>query len=104
MVPLSTQMLLEAVVEAPNKLELSQNYPNPFNPTTSISFSLNEATNVSLSIFNVIGEKVVELINQKMEAGFHTAEFDASDLNSGIYIYRLQTEKNTLTKKMTILK
>lgn len=95
---------IEVNIEAPNKFELSQNYPNPFNPTTNISFSLSETSNVSLTVFNVIGEKVMDLINQKMEAGKHTARFDATKFNSGIYIYKLQTEKNTMTKKMLLLK
>lgn len=96
--------IIEVNIEAPNKFELSQNYPNPFNPTTNISFSLNETSNVSLTVFNVIGEKVMDLINQKMEAGKHTAKFDATKFNSGIYVYKLQTEKNTMTKKMLLLK
>ncbi|MCB9249680.1 MAG: T9SS type A sorting domain-containing protein [Ignavibacteriales bacterium] len=91
-------------IETPNKFDLSQNYPNPFNPKTKIQFSLTEANNVSLLVYNTIGQKVAELINQRMEAGTHTADFDASKLNSGIYIYVLKTEKATLSKKMILMK
>ncbi|MCB0749133.1 MAG: T9SS type A sorting domain-containing protein, partial [Ignavibacteriae bacterium] len=96
--------VVEVKIETPNKFELSQNYPNPFNPKTKIQFSLTEANNVSLLVYNTIGQKVAVLINQRMEAGTHTADFDASKLNSGIYIYVLKTEKATLSKKMILMK
>jgi hypothetical protein len=96
--------VVEAIIEIPNNLELAQNYPNPFNPTTDIKFSLPETGNISLVVYNVIGEQVAELLNQKMDAGYHTVKFDGSNLTSGLYIYRLQTEKSTLTKKMILMK
>jgi Secretion system C-terminal sorting domain len=96
--------VVEVNISAPNKFELAQNYPNPFNPKTSIQFSLTNATNVSLVVYNTIGQKVADLINQRMEAGIHNTDFDASNLNSGIYIYMLTTENNTLTKKMILMK
>lgn len=96
--------VVEVSIAPPNLFELSQNYPNPFNPKTSIQFSLTEAANVSLVVYNAIGQKVVELINKRMEAGVHNSDFDGSNLNSGIYIYMLKTEKSTLTKKMILMK
>ncbi len=96
--------IVEVAIAPPNSFELSQNYPNPFNPKTNIQFSLTEPANVSLSIYNAIGQKVAELINQRLEAGVHNSDFDGSNLNSGIYIYMLKTEKSTLTKKMILMK
>ena len=96
--------IVEVAIAAPNSFELFQNYPNPFNPKTNIQFSLTEPTNVSLAIYNTIGQKVAELLNQRMEAGTHNSDFDGSNLNSGIYIYMLKTDKQTLTKKMILMK
>ncbi len=96
--------VVEVHIEAPNKFELAQNYPNPFNPKTNISFSLQEATNVSLVVYNTIGQQVAELINQRLEAGTYSEEFDASHLNSGVYVYILKTDKATITRKMILMK
>lgn len=90
--------------EKPVALSLDQNYPNPFNPTTSIRFQLPEAGNVSLDVFNVVGQKVATLVNGNMSAGSHTVGFDASALSSGIYIYRIQTPSGTLSRKMMLVK
>lgn len=94
----------ELDLEQPKEIGLSQNYPNPFNPTTSISFNLPEATNVSLSVYNMIGQKVAVLVDGRRTAGEHTVAFDASSLSSGVYIYRLRSGSMTITKKMTLLK
>ena len=94
----------ESDLEQPKEIGLSQNYPNPFNPTTSISFNLPEATNVSLSVYNMIGQKVAVLVDGRRTAGEHTVSFDASSLSSGVYIYRLRSGSMTITKKMTLLK
>ncbi len=83
---------------------LNQNYPNPFNPSTSISFRIPEAGAVSLKVFNVLGQEVATLVDQRMNAGEHNIEFDASGLSSGIYIYRLKTEGAELSKKMMLVK
>jgi len=84
--------------------ELSQNYPNPFNPSTTIRFSLLESNPVNLSIFNSLGEKVEELVNEVKEPGMHTIEFSAQDLPSGTYFYRIQVNGFTQIKKMILLK
>ena len=74
----------------PNEFSLSQNYPNPFNPSTSIEFSLSNSENVSLTVYNVLGQQVATLINnQTMISGKHSVRFDASHLTSGMYFYRL---------------
>ncbi len=92
----------EAVL--PVSMLLHQNYPNPFNPVTTISYSLREATHVSLEIFNILGQRVAQLVNEHQLAGEHTVTWDAHQYASGIYFYRLQTEAAVETKKMLLLK
>ena len=91
-------------VGAPDIYTLSQNYPNPFNPETRIDFSLPIKQFVSLKVYNALGEVVEELANGYKEAGSYTILFNASDLASGIYIYRLETQDFTINKKMTLIK
>ena len=88
----------------PNDYVLNQNYPNPFNPSTKISFGLPQKSNVILRVFNALGEQVAELVNQSLEAGTHSYNFDASNLTSGVYIYSLQTDAGVVSNKMTLLK
>ncbi len=92
------------VTEAPEGFELSQNYPNPFNPTTNIRFTLQQAGNVSLKVFNMLGQEVATLINGRISAGVQTVQFDASDLASGVYLYRLQAGNKVQTNKMLLIK
>lgn len=94
----------EEIEIIPVEYSLSQNYPNPFNPTTSIKFNLPQAAKVTLNVYNILGEQVVSLVNQNLEAGFHSIPFNASALPSGTYIYRLQADKFVQTKKMILLK
>ncbi|NOX65674.1 MAG: T9SS type A sorting domain-containing protein [Chlorobi bacterium] len=82
----------------------NSNSPNPFNPTTTIHFDLAEESNVSLTIYNVIGEVVKKLVDQKMTAGKHKVSFDASQLSSGIYFYQLNTSNFADVKKMMVVK
>lgn len=89
----------------PEKFELGQNYPNPFNPTTTIEFSVENSDNVSLSIYSVTGELVANLLdNQKFNSGHYKVTFDGSNLSSGTYIYKISNGKNSLSKKMILLK
>ncbi len=67
-------------VSSPEKFVLLQNYPNPFNPSTTIGFSIPQASNVTIEIYNVVGERVASLVNQTLEAGYHNLNFDASNL------------------------
>jgi hypothetical protein len=90
--------------ELPSLFALNQNYPNPFNPTTQISYDLPENAEVRLDVFNIQGQRVATLVNTSMNAGSHNVNFDASNLASGVYIYRLQAGSQVLTKKMTLVK
>jgi len=84
---------------------LEQNYPNPFNPSTVIPFSIEKNSAVTLSIFNMLGQEVARVVNNKnMSAGTHKVNFDASHLSSGVYFYQLQNEGMTITQKMVFMK
>ncbi|MFN1834101.1 lamin tail domain-containing protein [Balneola sp. MJW-20] len=92
-------------VDQADQFSLSQNYPNPFNPTTNIQFSLATASDVTLTVYNVIGQRVATLLSsQKMSSGTHTVGFDASSLSSGVYFYRLQAGNFVTQKSMTLIK
>ena len=84
--------------------KLYSNYPNPFNPTTTIQFDLQETSLVNLNVYNSLGELVAELENRKLSAGRYTRTFDASNLSSGIYFYKLKANNFVEIKKMTLLK
>lgn len=86
------------------KFNLVQNFPNPFNPSTKISYTIPESGNVSLKVFNVLGSQVAELVNGEIEAGSYDITFNASNLPTGTYFYRLQTSSSVETKKMVLLK
>jgi hypothetical protein len=93
-----------ANAEIPGKFDLAQNYPNPFNPQTKIKFSLAQSGPVSLIVYNTLGQKVAELVNETMAMGAHELTFDASSLSTGVYFYRLVTEKDVRTMKMMLIK
>ncbi len=86
----------------PNGFSLEQNYPNPFNPTTTIEFSLKEPGKVNLSVYNVTGQKVATLIDGSLGAGSHTIVWNATQLPTGTYFYKLQSGAAIITRKMTI--
>lgn len=88
----------------PTEFSLAQNYPNPFNPSTTINFSLPEASNLKLDIYTLTGELVINLANDYMPAGNHQVTFNAAGLTSGIYLYKLTAGDYSSTKKMTLLK
>lgn len=83
---------------------LDQNYPNPFNPTTTITFSLPQEGDVNISVFNLLGETVATLAKGRMQAGIHSLPFDARDVASGIYFYRIEAGNFAATKKMLLIK
>jgi hypothetical protein len=88
----------------PDKFALQQNYPNPFNPTTNIKFDLPKATNVQLIIYNSMGQEVKSLVNGFKSAGSYSVDFNASELSSGTYFYKLITSDFVATKKMLLVK
>ena len=94
----------EDAAQLPTNVQLIQNYPNPFNPETVIRYSIPKAEEVSLVVYNLIGEEVAHLINEQKPAGNYTVEWNASDFASGIYFYRLQAGDFVQTRKMVLLK
>jgi len=96
--------IIEIDIDAPLEFELSQNYPNPFNPSTTIKFSLPVTSKVKLSVFNILGEEVQILVNEIKEAGIYTINFNALQLNSGIYFYKLETRNFLRVKKMSLIR
>ena len=99
---LSSEQLIS--ISPPDNFSLLQNYPNPFNPGTTIKFVINKKSNVTLTIFNSIGEDVLTLVNEEKVVGNYEVNFNASGFTSGIYYYKLQTDDFAQTKKMILLK
>lgn len=83
---------------------LKQNYPNPFNPSTKIDFSIREAGYTSLIVYDLTGKKVAGLVNSRLNAGVYSYEFNAMDLNSGVYVYTLKSGDFTQSKKFILIK
>ncbi len=92
------------VISMPRDYSLDQNYPNPFNPTTKISYSLPEASFVTLKVFDILGREVTTLINEVKQPGKYEVEFNASKLPSGTYVYKLTTGKYQTIRKMLLMK
>ncbi|MDZ7717251.1 MAG: T9SS type A sorting domain-containing protein [Balneolaceae bacterium] len=90
--------------DVPDDFTLNQNYPNPFNPTTVISYELPQSAEVRLDVYDMVGRHIATLVNEQTSAGRHTVNFDASQLSSGVYLYRLQAGSTIMTKKLTIVK
>jgi hypothetical protein len=95
--------------QIPGEMKLNQNYPNPFNPTTVISYQLPVNSDVKLSIFNVLGQKIKTLVNTFQNAGEHSLVWDATDeknnsVSSGIYFYKLEAGAMNLQKKMVLVR
>lgn len=88
----------------PNQFSLNQNYPNPFNPLTTIRYQVPQTVKVRLEVFNVIGQKIVVLVNETKEPGYYRTDFNASRLSSGIYFYRLRAGDYVKTHSMTLIK
>lgn len=98
------QQQIEALGAIPSSFELSQNFPNPFNPTTTIRYGLPTGSYVTLKVYNVLGQEVATLVDGVEERGYKTVEFNVGNLGSGVYFYRIQTERFNEVRKLTILK
>jgi hypothetical protein len=90
--------------EIPDEYKLSQNYPNPFNPLTSIEFAIPNDEFVNLTVYNMLGKTISTLVNERMPGGNYEVNFDASDLSSGVYFYRLTAGSFVNIKKMVVIK
>ncbi|MCB0727304.1 MAG: T9SS type A sorting domain-containing protein [Ignavibacteriae bacterium] len=94
----------EVVIGTPNEFSLIQNYPNPFNPTTSIDFNMPQEGFVSLKVYNTSGKEVATLVNETRAAGYYTVNFNATNLSSGVYYYRLESNGISKVMKMALIK
>ena len=101
---ISAEASLNSTPDLPSEFALKQNYPNPFNPTTQITYQLPQQADVRLEVFDMNGRQVATLVNRAISAGTHTVNFDASDLSSGVYMYRLQAGATVMTRKLTLIK
>jgi len=94
----------EEALNLPAEVELAQNYPNPFNPTATIKFGVPQQSKVTLEVFDVLGRKVRTLVNETKAAGRYSVRFDAQQLSSGLYFYRLVSGQKMIVKQMTLIK
>ena len=92
------------VDEAPAAFSVAQNSPNPFNPSTTISFTIAQAGNVNVTVYNVAGQKIGAILDGFMSAGSHSVVWDATDLSAGVYFYTVKAGEFSRTMKMTLLK
>ncbi len=100
----STTSIKETNTAIISSFVLMQNYPNPFNPSTTIKFALPERAKINLSVYNLLGEKVAELVSGEMDADYHETQWNASRFASGVYFYTLQAGKYIETKKLILMK
>ncbi|MTI88207.1 MAG: T9SS type A sorting domain-containing protein [Balneolaceae bacterium] len=94
----------EGETAIPHSVQLKQNFPNPFNPSTTIPFELSKTANVQIKVYNLLGQQISTLVDGKYPAGNHIVKWDAQNLASGVYIYRLKTEGSIQTRKLVLLK
>jgi len=94
----------EVTIGTPDKFSLHQNYPNPFNPVTKINYDLASDEFVKITLYDISGKEIKTLVNEFRQAGFHSAEFNASELTSGIYIYKLESSGFTAVRRMMLVK
>lgn len=100
----SDNVIIEVLINTPQEFALAQNYPNPFNPSTVINYSLAQGGNVRLAVYNSLGQEITTLVNEFKDAGNYQVSFDASNLSSGVYLYKLETPNYTSIKKMILNK
>ena len=108
-VPHNLELATDNSAALPKSFALKQNYPNPFNPSTEIAFTLEQTSNITLTIFNVLGQKVKVLADGSKNAGTHSLSWDGSDqmgamVSTGLYFYTLTDGNTSITKKMALMK
>lgn len=99
-----TATSVQRINDVPRTFALRQNYPNPFNPSTTIRFTLPSSQHVTLTVYNLLGEEVATLVDETVNAGESSVQFDASRLSSGVYLYKLQAGTSTQTRRMMLVK
>ena len=102
--PHETQVGVEEMIQNPSGISLSHNYPNPFTNQTSIAYSVSRGADVTISVYNVMGQEVANLVNNFRTAGSYSVVWDASDVPAGIYTFRIKADGFAQTKKMMKLK
>jgi len=100
----STLTSVQRINDVPTVLTLRQNYPNPFNPSTTIRFTLPSSQHVTLKVYNLLGEEVATLVDEMIDAGESSVQFDGARLSSGVYLYKLQSGTSTQTRRMMLVK
>lgn len=100
----STVTSLDEIINSPQTFKLDQNFPNPFNPVTNIRFEIPLSLEVKLVIYDILGRKVETLLNEYLQTGIYETEFNAQNLTSGIYFYRIISGSYSETKKMILLR
>ena len=95
---------VEQISALPAEFSLAQNYPNPFNPSTIIEYSITNANEVQLAVYDIIGREIAVLVNENQSPGTYKVDFDAAQLSSGVYFYKLKAGNNVVTKKMILMK
>ncbi len=101
--PIPTSVIY-AQISSPNELFLQQNYPNPFNPNTTILFGISSKLFISLKVFDVLGREIATLVSKELSIGNHEVQWNAANIPSGMYFYRLQSGNRSETKKLVLLK
>ncbi|UCE18965.1 MAG: T9SS type A sorting domain-containing protein, partial [Gemmatimonadota bacterium] len=99
-----SMFVIKAGAIIPKEYSLAQNYPNPFNPVTSIEFGLPEDARVNVTVYNILGQVVTELVNDDLKAGYHRVRWDGEQAASGIYFYRIRANDFTQTRRMVLMK
>ena len=97
-------MIVNALIIAPNKFELSQNFPNPWNPSTTISYKVPENILVTIKLYDALGKEITTLINEEQPAGIHTVTLNETGLSSGVYYYRMKAGNFKDSKKINLVK
>ena len=101
---ITQQVCKNNLSQVPQSFNLSQNYPNPFNPTTTIDYQIPKQSHVRLSVYDILGNKVEDLVNENKSAGKYSINFNASSLSSGTYFYQLEAGNYMQTKKLILIK